>query len=304
MDTHAAMRTFLQVVDSGGFAAAGRQLGRATSSVSRQIGELEGALGVRLFHRTTRRLSLTEAGQTYYQRAVGILDAIEEAHRAVADLDGEPSGVLRVTAATGMEREVISLALPDYLARYPRVRVVLSVTDAILDLVAERIDLAIRGGRQRDSSLVARKISDSPRVVCASPAYLARAGAPTRPTDLRAHNCLTFRAHPGRNTWTFRGPDGLEEVAVSGNLFVRSGDALAAAAVGGLGLALLPDWLIGAELRTHRLVPVLTDYQVLPWASPVYAVYPPSPYVPPKVRAFIDVLRTHLQGEAAMRGEG
>lgn len=302
MDMHGAMRTFRQLVASKGFAAAARQLGRATSSVSRQIGELESALGVRLFNRTTRNLSLTEAGLIYYERAVRILDDMEEARLAVAQLDGSPSGVLRVTIPTGIGREIVSLVLPKFLARHARVRVVLSVTDSMLDLVDAGIDVAIRVGRQKDSTLIARKIGSSRRVVCASPAYLKRAGLPRHPEDLRGHNCLTWRDHPGHNTWSFRGPKGVEDVPVTGNVFARSADALAAAAVAGLGLVLLPDWNIGLELRSHRLRAVLTDYQVIPAASPIYAVYPPSPYLPPKVRAFADFLRDQLQTDADLQG--
>jgi DNA-binding transcriptional LysR family regulator len=270
--------------------------------VSRQVGELENELGVRLFNRTTRHLSLTEAGEIYYVRAARILDDIEEARLAVGQPGDEPAGVLRVTMPTGVGREVISAVLPGFLSRHRKVRTIVSVTDTMLDLVEAGIDLAIRVGRQKDSTLIARKIGDSRRVVCASPAYLRRAGAPHRPGDLRRHNCLTFRDHPGHNTWSFRGPHGIEEVPVTGNVFVRSADALAAAATAGIGVILLPDWNIGSELRSHRLRPVLTEYQVIPAVSPIYAVYPPSPFIPPKVRAFVDCLRERLQTDAYTRG--
>lgn len=273
-------------------------MGRATSSVSRQVSELENTLGARLFSRTTRSLSLTEAGQIYYERAMRILDDIEEANLAVAQLDSEPSGVLRITMPTGIGREIIALALPQFLARHPGVRVVLSLTDSLVDVIDERIDVAVRVGRQKNSTLIASKIGDSRRILCASPAYLDRAGIPRRPADLADHNCLTFRDHPGHNTWSFRGPTGNQDVRVTGNVFARSADALAAMAVAGLGLILLPDWNIGIELRAHRLRPVLTTYQIAPPTSPIYAVYAPSPYLPPKVRAFVDFLRSHLQTDA------
>lgn len=298
MDMLGAMRSFRQVVASRGFAAAARQLGRATSSVSRQVGELEGALGVRLFNRTTRSLGLTEAGRIYHERAVRILDALEEARLAVAQPEGSPSGVLRLTMPTGIDREIIARVLPRFLARHGNVRVVVSVTDAMLDLVDAGIDMAIRVGQQKDSTLIARKIADGRRIVCASAAYLARAGVPRHPEDLRRHNCLTWREHPGHNTWSFRGPDGVVDVPVTGNLFVRSADALAAAAVAGLGVVLLPQWSIGREQRARLLRPVLAAYQTIPAASPIYAVYPPSPYVPAKVRAFVEVLRDALADAA------
>jgi DNA-binding transcriptional LysR family regulator len=304
MDVFGAMRTFRQVVASKGFAAAALQLGRATSSVSRQIGELESELGVRLLNRSTRNLSLTEAGQIYHERTARILDEMEEARLAVAQLDGSPSGVLRVTMPTGIGREIISVALPGFLARHGGVRVVLSVTDSMLNLVDAGIDVAIRMGPQKDSTLMARKIGSSRRVVCASPAYLKRAGVPRHPLDLRRHTCLTWRDHPGHNTWSFRGPNGIEDVPVTGNVFVRSADALAAAAVAGLGLILLPDWNVGVELRSGRLRPVLADYQAVPEATPIYAVYPPSPYLPRKVRAFVDCLRNELSDAHAHRATG
>ena len=144
--------------------------------------------------------------------------------------------------------------------------------------------------------MLARKVGSSRRIVCASPAYLKRAGVPRHPEDLRRHTCLTWRDHPGHNTWSFRGPNGIEDVPVTGNVFVRSADALAAAAVAGLGLILLPDWNVGIELRSGHLRPVLTDYQPVPVATPIYAVYPPSPYLPRKVRAFVDFLRNELSG--------
>lgn len=298
MDTLSAMRTFRQVVVSGGFTAAGRHLGRATSSISRQITELEAEIGAQLLNRTTRKLSLTEAGHIYLDRVTVILDQIDETHLAVAEPDGDPSGVLRIAMPTGVGREVVSVALAEFLNRYPNIRTVLSVNDSYTDLIAEQIDVAIRIGAQRDSNLVAAKIGDSRRVICASPAYLDRAGHPNTPADLQHHNCLTFRDHPGHNRWSFRGANGVESVRVTGNVFVRSADALSACALAGLGIILLPDWNIGMELRAHQLVAVLRDYQVEPEVRPVYAVYPPSSYLPPKVRVFIDFLRDRFRTDA------
>ncbi|MEZ5936274.1 MAG: substrate binding domain-containing protein, partial [Alphaproteobacteria bacterium] len=235
-------------------------------------------------------------------RAVRILDEVDEAHLAVASEEAEPSGVLRVAMPTAVGREIVALALPGFLARYPAVRVVLSMSDLLVDMVDARIDVAIRVGRQKDSALIARKIGESRRVVCASPAYLEQAGTPKRPADLLEHNCLTFRDHPGHNVWTFRGPDGIEAIRVTGNMFVKSADALAAGAAGGLGLVLLPDWNIGVELRAGRLLPLLDGYDVEPPSSPIYAVYPPSPHLPAKVRVFIDFLTQRLRGGPDRRG--
>ena len=318
MDTLAAMRAFAQVVVAGSFAAAARQMGVATSSVSRPVGELEYQLGARLFYRTTRKLSLTEAGHIYYDRVAGILTAVDEATLAVAQNDGMPSGILRLTVPTGIGRYIVASILPNFLTNYPNIRRVLSMTDQMIDIVEAGVDLAIRVGPQRDSSLIARRVGASRRVICGSPAYLNSAGTPLTPSDLERHNCLTFRAHPGSNAWKFNGPDKTIEVRVTGagrgrwklfrrgryspgiastsprsnavSFFATNADALTAAAVAGLGLILLPDWNMGNELAEGKLIEVLSDWRAVPEASPIFAVYPPQGQLAPKVRAFIDFL--------------
>ena len=289
MDSVAGMRILVRVVDSGSFSAAARHLGVAPSSVSRQINELEEDLGAILFARTTRKLNLTEAGQLYYERASSIINDVDEAKLALSQL-GSPSGILRVTVPSGIGRELVVSAVPAFLDEYPAIKIVLSMTDQMVDIIDAGIDVAIRVGRQQDSSFKARKIGESKRVVCASPEYLKNAGIPRTPADLEQHNCVTWRDHPGHNTWAFRGPDGISKVRVSGSFFAKSADALVAATVAGLGLSLLPDWNMGIELRQKQLCAVLTDYEASPAASPVYAVHAHQRYVPPKIRAFIDFL--------------
>jgi DNA-binding transcriptional LysR family regulator len=289
MDSVAGMRILVRVVDSGSFSAAARHLGVAPSSVSRQINELEEDLGAILFARTTRKLNLTEAGQLYYERASSIINDVDEAKLALSQL-GSPSGILRVTVPSGMGRELVVSAVPAFLDEYPAIKIVLSMTDQMVDIVDAGIDVAIRVGRQQDSSFKARKIGESKRVVCASPEYLKNAGIPRTPADLEQHNCVTWRDHPGHNTWAFRGPDGVTKVRVSGSFFAKSADALVAATVAGLGVSLLPDWNMGIELRQKQLRAVLTDYEASPAASPVYAVHAHQRHVPPKIRAFIDFL--------------
>ncbi len=289
MDSIAGMRILVRVVDSGSFSAAARQLGVAPSSVSRQINELEEDLGARLFARTTRKLNLTEAGQLYFERAHSIIDEVNEAKLALSQL-GSPSGILRVTVPSGIGRELVVSAVPAFLEKYPAIKMVLSMTDRMVDIVDAGIDVAIRVGRQRDSSFRARRIGESKRVVCASPEYLKKAGTPKTPADLESHNCITWRDHPGHNVWTFRGPDGVSNVRASGSFFAKNADAIIAATVAGLGLSLLPDWNMGIELRQKQLRPVLTDYQASPAASAVYAVHAHQRHVPPKIRVFIDFL--------------
>ena len=294
MDSVAGMRVFARVVETGSFSEAGRQLGMAPSSVSRRIDDLEYELGAHLFYRTTRKLSLTEAGELYFARVSQILTDVDEAKLAVSQLDGSPSGILRVTMPTAIGRYLVASAVPIFAQRFAAVKLVVSMTDQTLDIVEAGIDLAVRVGPQRDSSLIARKVGSSRRFVTGSPDYLTRAGTPRSPAELERHNCLTFRAHPGENLWKFDGPDGSEQVRVSGSLFATDASALAAAAVAGMGLILLPDWNIGTELAEGRLLPVLPEYRAVPEASPIYAVYPQQRYLPPKVRAFVDFLSDHF----------
>ncbi len=289
MDSVSGMRILVRVAEAGSFSAAARQLGVAPSSVSRQINDLEDDLGAVLFARTTRKLSLTEAGQLYYERVIGIIHDVDEARLALSEL-GAPSGILRVTAPTGIGRELVATALPAFLDKYPAIRIVFTMTDRIVDIVDAGIDVAIRPGRQRDSSFKARKIGESRRILCGSPAYLRKAGVPTAPEDLERHNCLTWRDHPGHNVWSFRGADGTAKVRATGTFFAQSADALVAAAAAGLGLCLLPDWNMAQELRSQELRPVLTDYEPVPAAVPVYAIHGHQRHVPPKIRAFIDFL--------------
>ncbi len=290
MDSVAGMRILARVAAAGSFSAAARQLNVAPSSVSRQINELEADLGVRLFHRTTRKLSLTEAGQIYYERAARIIMEVDEARLAISEL-GSPTGILRVTCPTGIGRELIVSAIPTFLDRYPGIRIVMSMTDYLVDMVESKIDVAIRTGRLQDSSLKVRKIGESRRIVCANPQYLKKAGTPRSPADLEQHNCITFRDHPGHNVWKFRNKkNGLTEIRVTGSFFAKSADALVAAAVAGMGLVLLPDWNMGTELRQKELHVVLPDYDAVPKTSPVWAVHSHQRHVPPKIRVFIDFL--------------
>ena len=289
MESLSGMRTFVRVVDAGSFSEVARQTGVAPSSVSRQINDLENELGVALFHRTTRSLSLTEAGELYYERVARITLDVDEAKLAVSEL-GSPSGILRVAVPSGVGRELVISAVPAFLARYAGIQVVMSMTDDVVDAIAHRIDVAIRVGQLSDSSLRARKIGESRRIVCASPRYLEKAGTPRRPEDLEQHPCITWRNHPGHNLWKFRGDDGLTTVRATGDFYAQNADAIAAAAVAGLGFCLLPDWNIAHELRQKQLRRVLKGFDAVPAVSPVWAVHTHQRHVPPKIRAFIDFL--------------
>lgn len=312
MDSIAGMRLFTGVVDAGSFSAAGRLLGIAPSSVSRRIGELEDRLGVRLFHRTTRKLSLTDAGEVYFERARDIVQAVEEADLAVAETRAEPTGTLRVSVPSSVARRHMTPAAAAFQARYPAVSVAMSVSDRLVDLVGEGFDLAVRIGRLDDSGLIARKIGEARRLVCASPAYLDRAGTPVRPQDIADHACLTFRMRPGHNLWRFIGGDGGDggsgerpvEVRAGGPFFSDDGEALVAAACAGLGVILVPEWLVGAEIGDGRLVQILADYDTDPATTPLHALYPPGPHVAPKIRAFVDFLAGRFGHDYAWRSGG
>ena len=285
------MKMFERVVESGSFSEAARQLGVAPSSVSRQVGELEDALGVRLFQRSTRRLSLTEAGEIYHERATRILAEVDEARLAVSALDGTPTGILRLSVPGSLSRRLIVPAVAAFQERYPAVEVALIVSDQVLDMIEHRIDVTIRLGALSDSSLVARKLTTVPRRLCASASYLKKAGTPSTPEDLLEHSCLTFRTGAGTNIWNFHGPGTTtREIQARGKLYANDGESLVAAAVAGQGIILVPGWLVKEELERGDLQALLPEWSPVPAETPLYALYPLQRYLAPKVRAFIDFM--------------
>jgi DNA-binding transcriptional LysR family regulator len=297
MDRLGSMEMFVVAVESGSFSAAGRRLGLAPSSVARAIGALEDCLGVRLLNRTTRSLSLTEAGRLYHERTRRILAEVEEAQLSVAQLEAAPRGTLRISMPVVFGRLHVAPALASFLARYPDLRLDLSMTDAFVDLVEEGIDVAVRIGELQDSSLIARRLAPSRRVICGSPAYFARRGVPAVPAELRHHDCLFYKLPGGRGSWRLRAPDGqVHEIEVSGSLRANNADALHAAALGGLGLAILPTFITGPDIRQGALRAIFADHQVSPSAldANIYAVFPYSRHLSPKVRAFVDFLRARF----------
>ena len=292
----AGIRIFDRVVESGSFSEAARQLGVAPSSVSRQVGELEDALGVRLFQRSTRRLSLTEAGELYHEKAVRILADLEDAKLAVSALDGTPTGILRLSVPGSLSRRLIVPAVAAFQERYPAVEVALIVSDQVLDMIEHRIDVTIRLGALSDSNLIARKLTVVPRRLCASPAYLARWGNPTEPDQLADHSCLTFRTGAGINLWTFHGAGNeTREIQARGRLHANDGESLVAAAVADRGIILVPGWLVKDEIERGELEYLLPDWSPVPAETPLYALYPLQRHLAPKVRAFIDFMVEHLQ---------
>jgi DNA-binding transcriptional LysR family regulator len=288
MENLTGMAIFARVVEAEGFSAAARQLGLSKSAVSKQVARLEDRLGARLLNRTTRRLSLTEVGAAFYERCARILAEAEAAERAVTRLQAEPRGTLRVNAPMSFGVRHVAPAIPAFVARYPDVSVDISLTDRLVDLVDEGYDLAIRIANLPDSSLVARRLAPARFVVCASPDYLARHGAPAQPRDLARHNCLTYSYAAVGDEWRLRGPDGEVRVRVTGTVRANNGDVLRAAALGGLGIVVMPTFLVGDALRSGALASVLPDYRVRETA--IHAVYPHGRHLSAKVRAFVDFL--------------
>ncbi len=289
MDKLGALSLFAKAVETGSFSEAGRRSGLAPSSVSRRIDELEGWVGAALFHRTTRKLNLTEVGRSFFERTRGILLDLEEAKVMAAQLEDRPSGLIRLTGPASMERQ-LTVTMGAFQSRWPEVCFALSFSDQMVDLVGEGYDLAVRIGQLEDSTLRARKIGEGRRYLCASPRYLDRAGAPERPEDLADHNCLTFRTHPGYNVWRFKAAGRAVDVRASGSFSADSGNALISAAREAMGLVLAPEWLVGPSLANGDLVEVMASHPPVPRWTPLYAVHPYRRFVPPKVKVFVNFL--------------
>ncbi|MBT2305230.1 LysR family transcriptional regulator [Variovorax paradoxus] len=288
MDELAAFRVFAKVAQTGSFSKVGRLLGMSTSSIARLVNSLEDELGVRLLNRTTRQLVLTEAGQRFFADASRILQSVDEAKRGATAYQQGVRGVIRVHAGTSVGSGVIIPALPAFLEKHPEIVVDLSLTDERVDIVAEKVDVAVWRGRLDDSGLIARPLASPGRVVCGSPAYFARHGTPSVPADLTRHNCLLYSALHYSSEWTFLREGETINVAVSGNLKADTGGVLLSSTLRGLGLSILPEWLVHEACMRGELQTVLTGYEVrLSDNDPsLYLVYPHrSP--PPKVAAFI-----------------
>ena len=298
MDRLGAMQIFVQVVESGSFARAAERLGISTSACSRQVSDLESHLGARLLNRTTRKLSLTESGRAYHERALQLLADVEEAEQAASQSTNAPRGTLRLTCPMNFGLSHVAPAAADFLARYPQVKFDLSVSDRIVDLVEDGYDMAVRIGQVGSINLVARKLGEMRALPCASPDYLARCGEPKVPRDLVRHNCFTYANAPHPGQWRFVDGQGREQtVQVSGNAHANNGDMLCALAVRGAGIVYEPDFIVGADLAAGRLVRLLPDYEGL--RADIWAVYPSRRHLSAKVRAFVDFLAERFGREGA-----
>jgi DNA-binding transcriptional LysR family regulator len=280
------MEIFARVVTAGSLSAAGREIGLSPAVVSKRLRKLEDRLGTRLLQRTTRQISLTEAGQGYFERVVAIIASIEEAESFVTRRSAIARGTLKVSAPTAFGRRHVAPHLKPFLDANPDLGLQLDLADEFIDIVGEGYDLAIRIGELPDSSLVARRLTAIHRVLCAAPSYLAANGTPQGIGELGRHVCLT--AAP-QDVWRLEGPDGLVLVHPQGPLATNSSDVVREAVLAGLGIALRSTWDVGPELSTGRLVVVLPQFHASRHLA-LNAVYPSRRFLPAKVRVFIDYL--------------
>lgn len=293
MDQLGAIALFNKVVEAGSFSEAGRQSNLAPSSVSRRIVDLERWVGAALLHRTTRKLSLTEAGRLFYERSRDILLNLEEARVTAAALEDTPSGLVRVSVPASLEQHIV-VATALFQQRWPGVSFGLTSTDRKTDLVSEGFDVAIRAGRLADSTLRSRKLAEVPRHLCASPRYLESAPPLDHPRDIANHDCLTLRRNPGYSLWRFSDGEEVVEVRATGSFAANSGNMLVTAARHGRGLILSPDWILGPAMARGELVKLLPKYSPHPATSPLHVVHPYQRFVPPKVKVFIAFLGEHF----------
>ncbi|SDM29114.1 DNA-binding transcriptional regulator, LysR family [Modicisalibacter muralis] len=293
MDHLTALKVFRQVVELGSFAGAGRHLGLSPPAISKNISELEAHLNVRLLHRTTRRMSLTEAGALYYARVVRILDDLEEADGSLGPLQQTARGLLRISAPMTLTLTCLSTAIPKFLSRYPELSIDLHLDDRRVDIVRDGYDIAIRGSdKLEDSSLIARKLMSLTHVVCGAPAYFERRGIPATPDDLRDHDCVQFTLSGHASEWEFNAAGRSVSVPVDGRYKVTSSLAVRDALCAGFGLSLIPWLYVREDIEQGRLRTVLDDWSSV--ETGVYAVYPSRRHVVAKVRAFLDFLDAEL----------
>ena len=297
MDT-AALRIFVEVAQQGSFAAVARRRGVAASSISRAVATLEAELGVRLLQRTTRQMTLTEAGSAYAARVRPLVEALDEAASVAQDTAARPQGTLRITAPVTFAQVSLVPMLPAFAERYPELSFDLLITDRIVDLVESRVDVAVRLGRLGDTNMIATRLAEMVYVACASPGYLAARGRPASPEALTSHECLRYPVPGQAARWRFRDGPGapVRDVPVSGRVVASSGVALRDCAVAGMGLVMLPRWNVARELAGGALVDVFPDLQVTASSFDIaaWALYPSRQHLPLKVRVLIDYLKAQF----------
>lgn len=294
MDTLSRMRAFVDVVEAEGFSAAARKVGKSKALLSKYVRELEDELGALLLNRTTRQLSLTEAGHTYYARAVELLRDVEDLAESVRDSSGDVRGRVRLSAPRTFADAPVGQSLIDFAKAHPDITLEINLDDRFVDLVEEGFDLAIRITKLSDSSLIAKRLAPFRVVLCASPELIATHGEPRSPQDLTHLPCIVDTNSRYRQNWPFRDEDGeIVNIPVTGRIEVNSPMTARAAAISGLGFAVLPDFIADPEVEAGRLVPLLQDNAAN--GAGIYAIYPHRRYLPAKVRAFVDYLARWLK---------
>ena len=293
MDRFDSMKALVTAVDEGGFAAAGRKLGMSRVQVSRLVGALEDRLGAQLLNRTTRTMSLTEAGQVFVERARALVGQLEEAEAAAGATTAELKGLLQVNAPMTFGVSEIAPAVAEFMTLHPQITISLVLNDRFVDPYEEGFDVTLRIGELEPSSLVARKICPIRRLMCASPAYLDAHGRPRTPDDLSSHTLLHY-GHMGTDlAWPVRGASNNGRLAVAPALCSNNGDVLKVACLAGRGITLLPAFIVAGELASGALVPVLEGFEPPPVA--LHAVYPADKYRPAKTRAFVEFLTSRFR---------
>jgi len=296
MDKFEQMRAFAQVVVSGGFAAAARQMGQSRSTVNKLVIALENDLGVQLLQRSTRVVSPTETGLAFYDRCVEILASLEEAERSVTQLHGLPKGRLRINAPMTFGTMYLAGAIADFLVQYPDLQVELTLSDRFVEPIEEGFDVTVRIAEpQPTSSLLVQPLAPAPRVLCASPTYLKKHGMPTHPMELRSHSCLHYGQIAIEHRWTLMGEDGEYTVGVNGALCSNNGEALREAAMHGLGITLLPRFIVESALQQGALQIVLPTYY--PSELSIDVLYPVNRHLSVKIRLLVDFLRERFGQE-------
>ncbi|MGB4910717.1 MAG: LysR family transcriptional regulator [Candidatus Dechloromonas phosphoritropha] len=283
------MTAFVRSVDTGGFSAAAREMGLTPSALSKLVTRLEDRLGARLLQRTTRRLHLTPEGKAFYMRSRRILAEMDEAEAEVLQAGVRPRGLLRLHCGSAFGMHQLAPAIPLFLEQHPAVELDITISDEPLPAAMEGIDLAIRNGPLEESSLVARRICNLERVICAAPSYLARHGTPRTPDDLQQHNCLWITRLPVLRRWPFATDEGIRVVHIGGNVVANNAEAVLQLAVAGVGITRLTDVIVGDAIQRGELVPILRDWHHVE-PVPLYATYPSGRNLSPKIRVMVDFL--------------
>jgi DNA-binding transcriptional LysR family regulator len=288
------MMALVAIAERSSFAGAAQDLGLSASAVSKLVSRMETRLRVRLVHRTTRRVQLTELGLLYCERARRVLEELDNSEQELQHLDPDPKGTLRVTAASVLGRARVLPVIMAFQHRFPSVRVLFDATDRVVDLVAEQVDVAVRTVAEPPPTMVARKLDDDVRHLCASPSYIATHGTPKSPAELVEHECLPCRIHGEPAPWRFKASNGsIKALQVDGRLHLSDSVSIRDAALAGLGIADLPEYLVARDIADGRLVRVLENTARV--VRGVYVVYAPSPFTPTKVRLFVEALKAHFK---------